>query len=119
MLHRMKGAARLSSERCSAVVIKNMMGDDQDQCAFDHALIHSCIHTNSTIMKLIGNLAAADRITRLVISAVIVTLFAADLIGGPLAAGLLSLSVVLTLTAVVGFCPLYKVFGFDNKKKSV
>jgi hypothetical protein len=67
-------------------------------------------------MKLIGNIATADRITRLVIAAVMVTLFVTDVIGGPLAAGLLSLSAVLTLTAVVGFCPLYKLFGIDNRK---
>ena len=68
-------------------------------------------------MKLIENLGTADKVTRLVISAIIVLLFVMDLIGGPLAAGLLSLSAVLVLTALFGFCPLYKVFGIDSRKK--
>lgn len=67
-------------------------------------------------MKLTGNLAAADSIVRLVISVVIVILFLTGLIGGPLAAGLLSLAAVLVLTALVGFCPLYKILGADSRK---
>jgi hypothetical protein len=57
------------------------------------------------------NLHTADKVVRLVISAVIITLFATDLIGGPLAAGLLSLAAILVITALVGFCPVYKVLG--------
>ena len=68
-------------------------------------------------MNLIENLGTADKVIRLVISAVIVILFVTDLIGGPLAAGLLSLSAILVLTALFGFCPLYKVFGLDSRKK--
>jgi len=67
-------------------------------------------------MKLVENLGAADKAIRLVVSAVIVILFVMDLIGGPLAAGLLSLSAILTLEALVGFCLLYKVFGIDSRR---
>ena len=73
--------------------------------------------TKYIAMKLVENVATADRAIRLVISVVIVILFATDLIGGPLAAALLSLSAILALTALVGFCPLYKVFGIDGRKK--
>ena len=66
-------------------------------------------------MKALKNLGTADKVIRLVISAVIVILFLTDLIGGPLAAFLLSLSAILALTAVVGLCPLYKVFGIDSR----
>lgn len=68
-------------------------------------------------MRLEKNLGATDKIIRLAISAVIVILFATGLIGGPLAAGLLSLSAILVLTAVVGLCPLYRVFGINSGKK--
>lgn len=68
-------------------------------------------------MKLVENLGTTDKVIRLVISAAIVILFVADLIGGPLAAGLLSLSAILAFTALVGFCPLYKVFGIDSRKR--
>lgn len=70
-------------------------------------------------MKLIENLGTADKVIRLIISAVIIILFVTDLIGGPLAAGLLSLSAILVLTALFGFCPLHKVFGIDSRKRSV
>lgn len=70
-------------------------------------------------MRLIENIGNADRTIRLTISAVIVFLFAADLIGGPLAAALLSLSAILVLTALAGFCPLYKLSGISTRKRRV
>jgi hypothetical protein len=53
---------------------------------------------------------------RLVISAVIILLSAADVIEGPLAAALLSLSAFLVLTALAGFCPFYKIFRIATRK---
>lgn len=68
-------------------------------------------------MRLIENIGNADRTIRLTVSAVIVLLFATDLIAGPLAAALLSLSAILVLTALVGFCPLYRVLGIASRKR--
>lgn len=68
-------------------------------------------------MKLVENMGTADRTIRLTIFAVIVFLFAAGLIGGSLAAVLLSISAVLALTAFVGFCPLYKLLGITSRKR--
>lgn len=68
-------------------------------------------------MKLVENLGAADKAVRVIVAAVIVFLFLMDLIGGPLAAGLLALSAILVLTALVGFCPLYKIFGIASRRK--
>lgn len=69
-------------------------------------------------MKLVENLGAADKAVRVIVAAVIVFLFLMDLIGGPLAAGLLALSAILVLTALVGFCPLYKIFGIASRRKT-
>ena len=69
-------------------------------------------------MKIEKNLATADKIVRLVVSAVIIILFALDLIGGPMAAGLFALSVVLIVTSMVSFCPVYRVLGVKNEKDS-
>jgi Protein of unknown function (DUF2892). len=69
-------------------------------------------------MKIEKNLATADKIVRLVVSAIIIILFAFDLIGGPTAAGLFALSVVLIATSVVSFCPVYRVLGLKNEKDS-
>ena len=68
-------------------------------------------------MKLVKNLGMADKAVRIVISAIVLTLFVRDLIGGPLAAVLLSLSAILTFEALLGFCPLYEVFGIDSRKR--
>ena len=67
-------------------------------------------------MRLVENIGTADKIIRLGISVVIVFLFAADVIGGPLAAALLSMSAILVLTALAGFCPLYKALGIASRK---
>lgn len=68
-------------------------------------------------MRFIENIGNADRTIRLAISAAIVFLFAADLIGGSLAAALLSLSAILVLTALAGFCPLYKLLGIASRER--
>lgn len=67
-------------------------------------------------MKRIKNVGTADRILRVVISAVIVSLVVTKVIGGPLAAALLALSAILAVTALVGFCPLYNFLGMGSRE---
>ena len=68
-------------------------------------------------MKLIKNVGTADRIMRVVMSAVIVSLIVTKVIGGPLAAALLALSAILAVTALVSFCPFYNLFGIGSREK--
>jgi len=68
-------------------------------------------------MRFIENIGNADRAIRLTVAAVIVSLYAGDLIGGPLAAALLSLSLILVVTALAGFCPLYRLLGIASRKR--
>jgi len=70
-------------------------------------------------MKFEKNLATGDRIVRLVFASVTVTLFFLRVISGPLAAALLALSFVLLLTVLFSFCPIYRTFGINNRKKQV
>ena len=65
-------------------------------------------------MKFVKNLGTADKVIRLLVSAVILLLFALGMISGPLAGGLIALAVVLTITALFSFCPLYQVFGIKH-----
>jgi hypothetical protein len=99
-------------------VIKSTTLHDQNQCNLVIVFIHLSTRKDITSMKRVKNLGTADKAIRLIISAIIVILFVMDLIGGPLAAGLLALSAVLALTAAVGLCPLYKVLGIDSRKRA-
>lgn len=56
----------------------------------------------------------ADRIIRILIAAVIVILFAANIITGTLAIVLLVFAGVFLLTSFLSFCPLYLPFGISS-----
>ncbi|MCZ4408874.1 DUF2892 domain-containing protein [Cryomorphaceae bacterium 1068] len=58
------------------------------------------------------NMGAADRIIRVLIAAVVATLFFTNVISGTLGIILLVLAGVFVLTSLVSFCPLYTLFGF-------
>ena len=60
------------------------------------------------------NMGNADRIIRILIAAVIVILFAANIITGTLAIVLLVVAGVFLLTSFLGFCPLYLPFGISS-----
>lgn len=53
----------------------------------------------------------ADRVIRFIIAAIVIVLFAAQVVSGVLGIVLLVFSGIFLLTSVVGFCPLYVPFG--------
>ena len=53
----------------------------------------------------------ADKIIRFIIAAAIVILFTTDVISGVFAYVLLLFAGVFVLTTIIGFCPLYTLFG--------
>ena len=63
------------------------------------------------------NMGNADRIIRILIAAVIATLFFTNVITGTLGIVLLVLAGVFVLTSVVSFCPLYAPFGLSTCSK--
>ena len=65
------------------------------------------------------NMGIIDRVVRMVIALVFIGLYFANVVTGTLAIVLLVLAGVFTLTALVGFCPLYWPFGINTlgKKK--
>jgi hypothetical protein len=69
-------------------------------------------------MKIEKNLGTADKVVRLAFSAVVIILFLLKIIGGPMAAGLLALSVVLIITVLFSFCPVYGALGVNNSNES-
>lgn len=60
------------------------------------------------------NMATADSIVRLIISAIMVTLYFMKIVEGTLGIIMLVLAGVFTLTSVVRFCPLYAIFGIST-----
>lgn len=60
------------------------------------------------------NMSNADRIIRLVIVAVIAALYFTGTLTGFLAIALLVAAAIFTLTSILGFCPIYAIFGLST-----
>ncbi len=58
------------------------------------------------------NMGTADRIVRVIIAAIIASLYFTGTLTGTLGLLLLVLSVVFVLTSLISFCPIYAAFGF-------
>lgn len=60
------------------------------------------------------NMGSADRVIRLILTAVIAYLYFTNVVTGTLGLVLLILGVVFALTSFVSFCPLYAPFGLST-----
>lgn len=60
------------------------------------------------------NMGAADRIIRLLAAAVFAYLFFAGIVTGVIGIVLVILAGVFVLTSLIGFCPLYTIFGLNS-----
>ncbi|WP_269684894.1 YgaP family membrane protein [Flavobacterium lacustre] len=65
------------------------------------------------------NVGSTDQIIRLILAILVGILYYTDTISGTLGLVLVALSIVLVLTSVVNFCPLYLPFGINTRKKQV
>lgn len=63
------------------------------------------------------NMGTFDRILRVLIALVIGYLYYTGVVSGTLGTVLLVLAEVFILTSLIGFCPLYTLFGFNTCKK--
>ena len=66
------------------------------------------------------NMGPLDRIIRVIIAAVIATLYFTNILTGTLGIILLALACIFVLTSFISFCPLYLPFGLStlHKKKN-
>lgn len=62
------------------------------------------------------NMGSADRIIRVIIAALIVTLYFTNILAGTLGIILLILAGIFLLTSFISFCPLYAPFGLSTCK---
>ena len=60
------------------------------------------------------NLSNADRLIRVLFSAVIATLYLTNVISGTVGMVLLVLAGVFVATSLISFCPLYAIFGIST-----
>ncbi|MCX6246968.1 MAG: DUF2892 domain-containing protein [Bacteroidetes bacterium] len=63
------------------------------------------------------NMGIIDRVARLVIAALVVILYFTHVLNGTIGIVLLTLSGVLTLTAIIGSCPLYFPLKISTESK--
>jgi hypothetical protein len=63
------------------------------------------------------NIGSTDKIIRLVLAALIAVLYFTNVIQGTLAIVLGVVAVVLTLTSLINFCPLYTLLGTSTCKR--
>ncbi len=65
-------------------------------------------------MKL--NMGSADRIIRILIAIIIAVLLYTNVLQGALAIILGIVAIIFIVTSVIGFCPLYVLFGMSTKR---
>lgn len=65
-----------------------------------------------------NNLGNIDRIVRLILAAVLLIIaFATNLTSGVATYIIIGVGVILALTALINFCPLYAMFGINTGPK--
>lgn len=64
------------------------------------------------------NMSTLDRIIRLSLVVLVAILYFTNMISGTWAIILGIVSLVFLLTSLVGFCPLYTIFGISTRKES-
>jgi len=73
------------------------------------------IKLNLKLMKT--NVGSTDKVVRLALAIVLIVLFYKSILSGILGIIALIVAFVLTLTSLIGFCPLYTLFGINTAKK--
>ena len=64
-------------------------------------------------------MGSADRVIRVILAAIVVTLYFTNTISGTVALVLLALAAVFVLTSLISFCPLYLPFGLRPLRKKL
>lgn len=61
-------------------------------------------------------MGSTDKIIRLIVAAIIATLYVLGYISGTLGIVLLVVAVIFAATSFLNFCPIYKIFGANTCK---
>ncbi len=60
------------------------------------------------------NMGSTDRIIRLIVAAILATLYFTETVTGTVGIIMVVVAAVFTLTSFVSFCPLYAIFGMNT-----
>jgi hypothetical protein len=60
------------------------------------------------------NMSSADRIIRTLIAAILITLYFTNVLSGTIGIVLVVFSVIFILSSILGYCPMYSVFGISS-----
>jgi uncharacterized membrane protein YGL010W len=71
---------------------------------------------NFKIMK--QNVGSTDKLVRLALAIVLIVLYYKEVLTGTLGYVALGLALVLTITSLISFCPLYVPFGLKTTKNT-
>jgi len=63
------------------------------------------------------NMNSTDKLVRLFIAIVLIVLFYKEILTGTLGIIALVLALILTVTSLISFCPLYAILGISTAKK--
>ena len=61
------------------------------------------------------NMGVADKVIRVIIAAVLLTLYFTNVLTGTLGIVLIVISAIFLLTSLVSFCPLYALTGMSTR----
>lgn len=64
-----------------------------------------------------SNMSFTDKAVRILLALVVIILYVTGVISGTIAIVLSALSAILILTSVIGFCPLYRLFGVSTLRR--
>ncbi len=64
------------------------------------------------------NIGTVDKVIRILVAVMVVTLYFINVISGTLAIILLALSAIFVITSLVSFCPLYLPLSLSTRKKN-
>ena len=74
--------------------------------------------TNNQISKYMkANMGTADKFIRVLIGVLIAVLYYLNVISGTTAIIILAIGIVLLITSLVSFCPLYTLLGINTCKR--
>jgi Protein of unknown function (DUF2892). len=79
--------------------------------------LYFCIlRRNQKIISYEKNVGNADKSIRVLIAVIIAALYYFNVISGTLAYVLMAAAIILLITSLINFCPLYKLLGINTCK---
>jgi len=63
-----------------------------------------------------NNMSSYDKLIRLGLSIVLIILYYKQVVAGTIGIICLVVALVLTITSLIGFCPIYRILGINTRK---